>query len=68
MKSKLTIRMALPIYTINGFTIPGAKKIQTEGSSDYRWEIAVLHISNAWPFDHRDTIYPVHYKSLSLPV
>lgn len=44
------------------------KSVQTEGSSDYRWEIAVLHISNAWPYDSRDTIYPVHYKSLSLPI
>lgn len=44
------------------------KRVQTKSGSDYRWEIAVLHISNAWPYDHRDTIYPVHYKSLSLPV
>lgn len=44
------------------------KSVQAEDSSDYRWEIAVLHISNAWPYDSRDTIYPVHYKSLSLPI
>lgn len=44
------------------------RKIQTEHGSASRWEVAVLHISNAWPYDKRDTIYPVHYKSLGLPV
>lgn len=44
------------------------KKVRTESGSDFRWEIAVLHISNAWPYDSRDTIYPIHYQSLSLPV
>lgn len=44
------------------------KKVHTESGSDFRWEIAVLHISNAWPYDSRDTIYPIHYQSLSLPV
>lgn len=44
------------------------KKVRTESGSDFRWEIAVLHISNAWPYDSRDTIYPIHYQSLGLPV
>ena len=43
------------------------KKVRTESGSDFRWEIAVLHISNAWPYDSRDTIYPIHYQSISLP-
>ena len=61
--------MEIQIYTIKGFTTPGTKKkVCTESGSDFRWEIAVLHISNAWPCDSRDTIYPIHYQSLSLPV
>ena len=44
------------------------KKVRTESGSDFRWEIAVLHISNAWSYDSRDTIYPIHYQSLGLPV
>lgn len=44
------------------------EKVQTENGSDFCWKIAVMHISNAWPYDSRDTIYPVHYNSLNLPV
>ena len=44
------------------------KRMQTENSSDEHWEIGILHISNAWPYDHRDTIYPNHYKHLGLPI
>lgn len=44
------------------------KRPLSKNCSDPRWEIAVLHISNAWTYDKRDTIYPVHYKSLGLPV
>lgn len=43
-------------------------KVRTQNGTESRWEIAVLHISNAWPYDSRDIIYPVHYKSLGLPV
>ncbi len=28
-------------------------------------EIVCLHISNVWPYDDRDTIYPVHYEHIS---
>ena len=68
MKSIPIILMEIQIYTIKGFTTPGTKRVHTESGSDFRWEIAVLHISNAWPCDSRDTIYPIHYQSLSLPV
>lgn len=44
------------------------KRVRTENGSDSHWEIAVVHISNAWQYDSRDTIYPVHYESLGLPV
>ena len=44
------------------------KTIKTENGSESHWEIAVIHISNAWPYDQRDTIYPNHYKHLGLPV
>lgn len=44
------------------------RRVRTKTGSCFRWEIAVLHISNAWPYDSRDTIYPIHYKSLGLPV
>lgn len=44
------------------------EKVQTENGSDFCWKIAVMHISNAWPYDSRDTIYPIHYNSLPLPV
>lgn len=44
------------------------KRIRTENGSNEHWEIGIIHISNAWPYDHRDTIYPNHYKYLGLPV
>lgn len=44
------------------------KRRRTENGSNDHWEIGIIHISNAWPYDHRDTIYPIHYKSLGLPV
>lgn len=44
------------------------EKIQTEKGTDSCRKISVMHISNAWPYDSRDTIYPVHYNSLGLPV
>lgn len=42
------------------------KKIKTaDGLTQYRSRIVCLHISNAWPYDSRDTIYPVHYENVS---
>lgn len=31
-------------------------------------KIAVVHISNAFPYDERDKIYPVHYDEMKVPV
>lgn len=28
----------------------------------------MIHISNAWRHDSRDTIYPVHYENVALPI
>lgn len=44
------------------------RRTRTEHGYDCIWEIAMIHISNAWPYDSRDLIYPVHYESLGLPV
>lgn len=38
------------------------RTVQTESGSDSRWEIAMIHVSNAWHYDSHDMIYPVHYK------
>ncbi len=39
---------------------------QDEGShnNERRPEIVLLHISNEWPYDERDTIYPVHLENV----
>ena len=38
---------------------------QDEGSyNNGRPEIVLLHISNEWPYDERDTIYPVHLENV----
>lgn len=44
------------------------KKAHTKIGSDSPWKISVLHISNAWPYDNKDTIYPIHYNRLGLPI
>lgn len=36
--------------------------VQTKNGFDLHWEIAMLHVSNAWYYDIHDTIYPLHYK------
>lgn len=41
------------------------KRVKTAGGWEYRPEIVMIHISNAWPYDERDNIYPVHYETLS---
>lgn len=38
------------------------KTVQTKQGLDSHWEIAMIHISNAWHYDSNDTIYPNHYK------
>lgn len=48
------------------------KQVKTENGRKYLSEIVMMHISNAFPSDTRDTIYPVHYDqiaaSMSMPV
>lgn len=44
------------------------KKVRVENRYVSHWELAVIHISNAWKYDKRDTVYPVHYESLGLPI
>ena len=36
------------------------------GLIEYQPEIILLHISNLWKYDSRDTIYPVHYENVSV--
>ena len=43
-------------------------RVKTATGNEYRAEIAMIHISNAWKYDRRDTIYPVHYETVSMPV
>lgn len=40
------------------------KRIKTAAGWEYRPEIVMLHISNLWKYDSRDTIYPVHYEDV----
>ncbi len=39
-----------------------------DGKSVMVPKIAVVHISNAFPYDERDKIYPVHYDEMKVPV
>ena len=41
------------------------KRVKTDSGWGYRQEIVMMHISNAWEYDSRDTIYPVHYETIS---
>lgn len=41
------------------------KREKTAKGTEYHPEIVCLHISNAWPYDSRDTIYPIHYENVS---
>ncbi len=40
------------------------KKVQTADGPKYQPMIVSLHISNSWPYDNRDTIYPIHSESI----
>lgn len=44
------------------------RTVRAKTGSVSHWEIAVPHISNAWTYDSKDTIYQVHYKHLDSPV
>ena len=32
------------------------------------WQAMVVHVSNEWKYDERDTIYPNHYQQQGLPI
>ena len=40
------------------------KRVKTAAGYMYRPEVVMLHISNAWKYDRKDTIYPVHYERM----
>lgn len=40
------------------------RRVRTDQGTEHLWEIAMIHISNAWQYDARDTIYPVHYENV----
>ncbi len=44
------------------------KRAKTADGWVSRQEIVMLHISNLWKYDSRDTIYPVHYEEVHTPV
>lgn len=41
------------------------KRVNTADGPKYQPQIISLHISNAWNYDNRDFIYPVHYQNVS---
>lgn len=43
------------------------KRIKSAVGQEYKPEIVMVHISNAWKYDSRDTIYPVHYEKVNMP-
>lgn len=43
------------------------KRVKNDCGWEYRPEIVMIHISNSWKYDSRDTIYPVHYEAVSAP-
>lgn len=40
--------------------------IRSAAGREYRQEVVLVHVSNAWKYDRRDTIYPVHYERVSV--
>ena len=43
------------------------RRVRTDTGWESRPEIVMLHISNLWKYDSRDTIYPVHYEAMPVP-
>lgn len=41
------------------------KLIRSAAGQEYRQEIVMVHVSNAWRYDSQDTIYPIHYENVS---
>lgn len=42
------------------------KRVKSATGQEYRREIVMVHISNAWKYDSRDTIYPIHYEKVNM--
>ncbi len=42
-----------------------AKRVKTTAGWEARPEIVMLHISNLWKYDSRDTIYPIHHEIMA---
>lgn len=40
--------------------------VRTPEGNDHIWEVAMIHIGNAWQYDKRDRIYPTHYEAIGL--
>lgn len=41
------------------------KLMRTDAGREYRQEVVLVHVSNAWKYDRQDTIYPIHYEKVS---
>lgn len=40
------------------------RTVKKDSGREFLPEIVMIHISNAWKYDSRDTIYPVHYETV----
>lgn len=40
--------------------------IRSASGQEYRQEVVLVHVSNAWKYDRQDTIYPIHYEKVSV--
>lgn len=49
------------------YTWRETKFVDKNGQKQTVPKIAVVHISNAFPYDERDNIYPVHYEEVNIP-
>lgn len=41
------------------------KLVRSAAGQEYRQEVVLVHVSNAWKYDRQDTIYPIHYEKVS---
>lgn len=41
------------------------KLIRSAAGQEYKQEVVLVHVSNAWRYDRQDTIYPIHYEKVS---
>lgn len=49
------------------YTWRETKVVDEHGQKQTVPKIAVIHISNAFPYDDRDNIYPIHYEEIDVP-